>query len=170
MVWGSANIQNFLVDLERFGFFQFVLPFLVVFALIYGILSNIKIFKENKGVVAILSLSIGLLALWQGFVPAFFAEIFPRLGIGLSVLIAALILIGAFVPMDKFGKEGWGNYIFMGLGALIFLIVFFSSSSAYGFLHGTSWISNNLSLIIVLLIVIGAVVVVMVGRRREKPL
>ena len=164
LAWGGANVQNFLLDLEGFGFFEYVLPFLLIFAVVYAILSQIEIFKKNKGVSTIIALSIGLLALWQGMVAQFFAQIFPRLGIGISILLVALILFGAFVPLEA-GKSGWGKYIFMGIGMLAFLIILFSSAEAYDWWGGSGWVTENLSLIVVLLVIIGGIVGVILSQR-----
>lgn len=167
LAW-QGSFNSLITNLEGIGFFEYVLPFLLIFALVYGILSSIKMFKENRGVTAIIAFSIGLLALWQGIAVAFFAQIFPRLGIGLSILIAALILVGVFVPMDKYGKEGWGNYIFLGLGGLIFIVTLIKSGEAYAWYSGAGWFTENLAVIVVGLVIIGAIVAVIFSHKREK--
>ena len=161
----SGTFENLILQLENLGFFTYVLPFLVIFSLVFGILSNVKMFKENKGVTAILALSIGLLALWQGIVPQFFAEIFPRMGVALSVLVVALILVGIFVPMAEHGKKGWGNYIFLGVGGLGFLIALLKSAEAYSWYSG-GWFTENMAMIIVGIILLGAIIAAIASQTR----
>jgi len=163
----AGSFEKLFLDLESLGFFTYILPFLLIFALVYGILSNIKIFKENKGVVAIIAIVIGLLALWQGIAVQFFAEIFPRLGIALSILITAVILIGIFVPLGGENEWGWGNGIFLGIGALAFLVTIIRSTEVYSWYTG-GWFEQNLSLFIVGLIIVAAIVAVIVSQKSSS--
>ena len=91
---GGVGFRDFLVKLEQLGFFDYLLPFLIIFALVFGILTKIKIFEDNKAINAIIALSVGLMALQFGFVSAFFSELFPRLGVGLAVILVIIIFIG----------------------------------------------------------------------------
>src|SRR3989338_10579622 len=95
----GGSIGNMLLSWEQAGFFSYVLPFLLIFAIVFGILTKIKLFgAENKGLNAVVAIVVGLLSLQFSFVPIFFSEIFPRMGIGLSVILAVFILVGLFLP------------------------------------------------------------------------
>ena len=131
----GEGFGNFLNTLENAGFFSYALPFLLIFALIFGILSKMKPFGENKGVMAIISLAVGLMALQFNVVPDFFAKIFPSLGIGLSVVLVILIIAGFFMDPDK----GWLKMAFFVVAVVIALVVIVSSSG----LDIGGWISNN---------------------------
>jgi hypothetical protein len=165
-VIGSSSFGGFLQQLENFGFFQYILPFLLIFAVVYAILGEVPVFKDKKGPILIISLAIGLLALQLDFVPAFFQTIFPRFGIGLSVLIVALILAGSFIANtddDKVSKAY--KWIFFGLGALIFLIVTFGSLSSNSFV-GSYWWQQYGGLIIIGIVIAGVIVAVAVGGKK----
>ena len=110
------NIADILIQWESVGIFDYLLPFLLIFAILYGILTSLKILGENKGIHTIISLVIALLALRLEFVPTFFREIFPRLGVGLSVIMVILILVGIFIPNEERRYWAWG------LGAIAFVI------------------------------------------------
>ena len=120
----GGDIGSILAYWDSIGFFSYVLPFLLIFALVFGILTRSQIFKDNKGINAILSLTVGLLSLQFQFVPYFFGEIFSRLGVGLAVILSALILVGLFLPSDKNKYVGWGAFIFA-------FVVFFSRFFAF---------------------------------------
>ena len=90
--YGGA-IGDVLNQWEQAGFFSYVLPFLLIFALVFGILSSIQVFKENRAIDAIIALVVGLMALQFEMVPIFFAQVFPRLGVALSVILVILILL-----------------------------------------------------------------------------
>lgn len=161
---GGFNFADLLNNLETYGFFTYILPFLLIFALVYAILSQIKIFQDNKGASIIVALSVGFLSLQLGFVPTFFATIFPRAGVALSIILVALILAGAFIS-DETKAYKW---IFFGLGGLIFLFVLFSSLSGWEFYESGSWRywwDSYAGLVIFLLLLIGVIVAVTLSNR-----
>ena len=159
---GTFSFGDLLNQLEQFGFFQYILPFLLIFAVVYAVLTKIHVFEENKGAGVIVALAVGLLALQFDIVPAFFQVIFPNLGVGLSILLVALILAGAFISDEKASY----TWIFFALGALIFFIVTFSSFSDWQFMGGYWWNQYG-GLIIVLLVIIGAVVGVILASKEK---
>jgi len=147
--WGGENIGFILQDWENMGIFAYVLPFILIFAVVFAILDNIKTFEGRKGINLVIAVAVGLLALQFDFVPRFFAEIFPRMGIGLAVLLVALILAGAFIDWEH-GKKAY-HWIFFGIGALAFLIIIAASFSEYS-LFGSGWRQQYGSAIVVLIL------------------
>ena len=156
----DAGITRVLADWEALGVFSYVLPFILIFAVTFAILDNVSVFKGRKGINLVIALAVGLLALQFNMVSVFFAEIFPRAGIGLSVVLVALILSGAFIDWDK-DSHRW---IFFAIGALAFLLVIANAFSSYSF-FGTNWWEDYGSAIVVLIIIIGLIVSVMVSNK-----
>lgn len=115
-----GSIADILFQWEYMGFFEFILPFLLIFAVVYGILSYMEIFGNQKGIHAIIAVILGLLAIRSGYFQAFLAEIAPRLGVGLTILLVALILIGLFVQDQSKKTLGW---ILLGIAAVIFIVI-----------------------------------------------
>jgi len=153
--FSGGGFRDILIGLEQLGFFDYILPFLIIFALVFGILTKIKIFEENKGINAIIALSVGLMALQFGFVSVFFAELFPRLGIGLAIILSVLILVGLF-----FDTEGQAmNYILLGVGVIILIVVLASTAEASSWWYSWSFLSGNLGGI---LLTIGIILVMVV--------
>ena len=128
------DIRYLLSQWEAQGVFDFLLPFLLIFAVVFGILTTTNILGKNKGVHIIIAFVIGLLALRLDFVPRFFAEIFPRLGVGLAVILSLIILIGLFVPQDEMRFWLWG------LGAIAFVIAIVVISQSF---EGFGWFSSG---------------------------
>lgn len=128
------NIGTLLSQWELAGVFDFLLPFLLIFAVVFGILTTTNILGKNKGVHVIIAFVIGLLALRLDFVPRFFAEVFPRLGVGLAVILSLVILIGLFVPQDSM------RYWLYGLGAVAFAIAVVVISQSF---QGYGWFSSG---------------------------
>jgi len=161
----SWSIVDLLNQAEMQGIFKYVLPFLLVFALIYGILSNMKILGENKGVHVIIAIALGLLSLYNDFLPNFLVSMAPNLAIGLSILLAAIILFGIFMGGDA--KLDWIKYVLFGVSALVFIIAMYSSLDDTSFVGSWAW-QQYAPAVIVLLIIAGLIAVV-VGTGKKSP-
>lgn len=164
----GGDLGNLLASWEQMGVFSYVLPFLLIFAIVFGILSRTNIFGENKGLNAVVALVIGLLSLQFQLVPVFFSQIFPNLGVGLSIILIMMILLGLFIPYDKQNKM---NYLLLGVAAIIFVIVVansFSSTGYYGFSDIMYFIYAHLTGIVITLIVLIAIGAV-IGSGGPKP-
>ena len=124
-----ADILNTWAD---FGIFAYVLPFLMIFAVVFGIFTKIKVLGDNKGVNATIALAVGLMALQFDYVANFFATIFPYAGMGLSVLLLALIFMGLVMNTD----EKKLNWVWFAIGLVIFVVVLMYSLSDYSWFGG----------------------------------
>lgn len=161
---GTGGVAgNFLFELEQQGVFAYVLPFLMIFAITYGILDKTGIFKQN-GINVILSLTVGLMALQMNFVSYFFREIFPRMGIMLSIILVLIILLGLFFDFNNH----WVKVILGGvitIGVIVILVQSFDVFSWMGSSWGSSWgmsywlERNGTSLIIGVLLIAGIVAI-----------
>lgn len=156
---GNYGFGDLLNKLESMGFFAYVLPFLVLFAMIYAVLIRINIFTENKGAAVLIAMAMGLLALQLGQVPAFFQAMSPVLAIALSLVLAALILAGAFITDEKAFK-----WIFFGIGAVAFIAVLISSLSSYQSIS-SDWWGQYGAIAVVFFFIIAAVVLIIVSSK-----
>jgi hypothetical protein len=134
---GANFFGEALQRLSEMGLFSYILPILLIFALVFGILTKLKIFEENKSVNAIIAISIALMSIQFDIVNVFFSELFPRMGVGLAIILSLIILLGLFIP-DK----GWVTYTIFGVAGVIFVIVLVKTSSAVGWSSGYWWSSN----------------------------
>lgn len=147
-----TDILNAWVD---FGVFAYVLPFLLIFAMVYGILLKSKIIGDNKGVMATIAASVGMLALYNDLVTQFFENIFPYAGIGMSILLVALILMGLISP-EQNSKAQW---IWFTIGAIIFVVITWASLDNFSF---GFWGFASLGDIVPLLLLLGGIVALVV--------
>jgi uncharacterized membrane protein YhaH (DUF805 family) len=175
----GGGLGEILLQLERADFFSVVLPFILIFALVFAILSKVSLFREgdelkNKAPVVLISLAIGLLSLQLGFVSRFFQDIFPKFGIGLSVLLIGLILLGTFLGSGTQSARRFNN-LFLTLGAIIFVIVVGSSldwigTAGFGYGAFNYFFQRNLGYLIGLaLFVLAAVWIIKSGSNSEQP-
>lgn len=158
---GGGTFGDLLTQWDQMGFFSYVLPFLLVFSVVFGVLSKTKIFEDNKAVNAIIALTVGFMSLQWGLVPQFFSELFPRVGVGISILLIVILFLGIFLP-----RQNWAIYVSLVIAAVIVISVLLTSSEAMGwqssFIYGWNW-GNILFWIFVLVVVIAVV-----GSNREK--
>jgi hypothetical protein len=136
----------------------------MIFAITYGILDKTGIFKQN-GINVILSLAVGLMALQMNFVSYFFREIFPRMGIMLSVILVILILLGLFFDFKNKGVKVVLGFI-VAIGVIVILVQSFDIFSWIGYGWGSSgalsyWFERyGSSLIIGILVIAGIFAIV----------
>ena len=160
----GGSIGDMLNQWAEYGFFSYLLPFLLIFALVFGILNQIKIFQESKAINGIIALVVGLMALQFGFVTAFFSEIFPRLGVGLAIILVILILAGMFVDPNR----AWIMYSLLGIGVVIAIVVLIKTSGAVGWVGGY-WFEDNWPLIAGVVFILAVVGIIIGGSREPTP-
>lgn len=127
------SIGDVLNRWASLGVFAYVLPFLMIFALVYGILAKTNILGDNKGVNATISLAFGLLALQFDYVSGFYASIFPYAGMGLAVILIFMILVGL---ASKQSEQNWAWFI---IGIIIFLVILFGALGETYWLGGVGY-------------------------------
>ena len=162
MVTTITDVLNTWNDL---GVFSYMIPFLLLFAVVFAILEKSKILGENKSIMSIVAAAIGLLALQFDFVSEFFAVIFPRFGVGIAIFLVLLIMIGFFFPEgNPLGEGSWIGWV-VGIGVAIWAISEWDQWTNYGGFGG--WFSENIWAVIVLAIIVVLIIVVGGGRPSE---
>jgi len=160
----SGALGDLLSKWEQAGFFSYLLPFLLIFALVFGILTRVNIFKDNKVVNGIIALAVALMALQFSFVPEFFAQIFPRLGIGLAIILGIMIIVGLFAPKDS----PVVNYVLLGIGVITIGAIIIQSAGAVGWQSGQWWQENWQIIIGAIILFILVSVIIGSGSKDKK--
>ena len=114
----TFTITDILNTWQAAGVFAYLIPFLIIFAVVYGILLKTKLLGENKGVIATISLGVGLMSLLNDYVSNFFSSLFPYAGMAIAVLLVALILMG-LVTTESFSWRIWFIVGIVGFGAVL---------------------------------------------------
>ncbi|PIN89140.1 hypothetical protein COU60_04720 [Candidatus Pacearchaeota archaeon CG10_big_fil_rev_8_21_14_0_10_34_76] len=160
---GGFDFRNLIYQWENIGVFDLFLPFLLVFAVVFAILSSTRVLGDHKGVNIIISLVLGLFSVRVLFVRDFFGVIFANFGIAIAGLIVLVILTGVFVT-EKSRKQ-WVKLVF-GIGVVGFVIVMISSINSFSWFGSPWWQRNWLN---VLWIAIGGVLLAFMLAPKEKP-
>jgi len=155
------TITEVLNSWNQLGVFSYVLPFLLIFSVVFAILDKTKLLSsadnDNRPITAIIAVSMALLSLQFDFVSNFFAVIFPRFGVGLSLFLVVLIFLGFFSPSGDFSKHSWVGYV-IGIGVFIWSLSSWGSWSGDAGFGG--WFVEYIWSIAVLGIIVAAIVLV----------
>ena len=173
--FGGGTIGDLFAQWEAAGIFQYALPFLLIFALVFGLLLKLNIFASkdgnpNKGINILIALSVAFMALQFDMVSIFFSEIFPRFGVALSIILVILILGGLFMPTNE-----ENNWFMIALGIIVLIIVgivIFNSLSVFGWTLGNGWLASfwdRYNAIIIFAVIIIAVVAMTSGKKPRSP-
>tara|TARA_Y100000034_G_C6904021_1_gene418949 strand:+ start:2324 stop:2824 length:501 start_codon:yes stop_codon:yes gene_type:complete len=162
MVMSITDVLNLWAEM---GVFSYVLPFLLIFAVVFAILKKTQILgkKDDKpdAINAIIAIAIGLLALLNDHVPVFFENIFPKFGIGLSIFLVLIILIGFFYhPTGEENRHPikWIGYL-TGIGVVVWAVTSWDDWGLGGY-GISSWLSDYFWSLIILAGVITVIVLV----------
>jgi hypothetical protein len=148
-VFVSANLdlQNILNQWSQAGFFSLIIPWLVIFAVTFGILERLGLFgDQSRAINAVIGLSVGFLAIQSDFVSTFFAELFPKFGLGIAIILAAIIFVGMFTE----NKALWVLFV---IGITVFILVIGGTLSVLGLSSGLD-LSENLPAILLIVFII----------------
>ncbi len=171
--FGGGAIENLFAKWQEAGIFSYVLPFLLIYALVFGILMKINLFsikkgdksEPNKGINAMIALAVALMSLQFDFVPFFFAEIFPRLGVGIAILLVVIVVAGLFIKPTK----EMGNFL-MIISLVIVVVIVWQSLSSFGWSFssfGGGWVVwNNIWPILVF---VGIIVAIIASTKSKNP-
>ena len=162
-----TTVTDVLIIWNELGVFSYVIPFLLIFAVIFAILDKTNILGENKTIESIVAASIGLLSLQFDFVSEFFAVIFPRFGIGISIFIVLLIMLGFFYNGEdlKKGKVAWIGWV-VGIGVVLWSLSAWDQwSGQAGF--GGFFVENIWSIIVLAILITIVIVTANSGKKAE---
>lgn len=133
---------NFLKD---FGFFDVVLPFLLVFTIVFAILEKTMILgqennKPKKNLDAMVAFSIALFVVAASNVVAVLQQSLPMVTLVLIIIISFMLLVGSFMGTGEFSFK---NYKYTKYFLVLFLIIaisliFLGSIKTE---NGDSWLS-----------------------------
>ena len=133
MVAESLRLEGFINTLDRWGLTDVLLPFLLIFVIIYAILQKTRVLGEGKkNLNVVVSLVVSLLVVVPHVTGRFPADsdpvliintALPQLSIVLVAVIFLLIMIGVFGQDYVFlgiSMPGWVTFFSFGVVILIF--------------------------------------------------
>lgn len=134
----AINFTNIVGQLAGLGFYSFVLPWLLFFAVILGVLNYSKPFGDQKRINAIISAAVAFFI--TAFTPAgttlaaYFTTIFGVGAMTLAVLLLIVILGGVlgYKPDDITGAGGTWAKPLVGLVIIALAVLAFGAATGTG--------------------------------------
>lgn len=135
----ELDVREFYQILLDNNYYEIVFPFLLIFAVLYTVLSYVKIFQNKEGspikpVIFIISLVFALMSVWFETSPGYFIGdlfimMFPNIS-ALTIGILTLYIMGSLFGVDFLKgifRKDVSAYIFftiaaIGLGAIVFYV------------------------------------------------
>ncbi|RMF05576.1 hypothetical protein D6764_04350 [Candidatus Woesearchaeota archaeon] len=172
------NLEDYIRILDSWGLTDVLLPFALIFAILFAILQKAKIFGEDaKRINIVVSAVIGFMVVFPhvlGLYPAgwdvveIMNDALPNVSLVIVAIVMALILIGLFG-----GEATWlGNRISGWIALISFLIIIYIFGASAGWWGDWVWWNNFLSedavAIIVITLVFGVLVWFITSEPKEK--
>ena len=144
----ATQIGDIILYLQQLGVYDYFLPFLLIFAIIFAILEKTSILgKDKTNINAVISMVIGLLLVVQQNIVSIINSFLPR-----ASLIIIIILISMLVISLVGGSSaGYSGGVFGVIVILILIGLVWSVSPDLGFNLNISENTRNIIIIVVIM-------------------
>ena len=184
MVSSAYNLREFVEIIESWGFTDVMLPFLIIFTILFAVLQKVKILGDDKkNMNVVLALAIALTVVIPhvlGVYPSdemdpitIMNRALPAVSIVVIAIIMMLILIGIFGGEAKMFGATLPVWV-TGISLLIVLWIFGSAAGWFGWGSGWGWFNDffgsDAVAIIIIILVFGIIIAFVTGggEREER--
>lgn len=169
----TSPLAGAIEFLNDFGFYDVVLPFLLVFTIIFGILEKTKIFgtenkKPKKNINAMIAFVIALFFVASTNLVAGARELLPNVVVLLITLMSFMMLVGFFYADKEFSFEQhkfWKVFLTIIFFIGIVLLALHAFTPEFFEDFGGFWSSTTGVTILFLAIIIGTIIFVTAGKK-----
>jgi len=183
----GSPLGNAIEFFQDFGLFDIVLPFLLIFTLVFAILEKTKILgtepgsdnAPRKNLNAMVGFSVALIVVASNKIVSALNEALPNVILLLVVFICFLLLVGTFFKTSEKGLDfsdlkGWKGVIF-GVTVVSLILIFFSAIKTDSGESWLEWVWNYVlenwggtvfASIILFVVIIGAIAYVVSGSKK----
>ena len=175
----NLQLENFMMSLERWGIIDVLLPFLLIFVIIFAILQKTKILGEGrKNLNAAVALVVGLLVVIPHVTGRFppnqdpvliINDALPQLSIVLVAIIFLLIMIGVFgqdYVMLGITMPGW-----IALFSVIVILLIFGGAAGWwsqGFAQSLQDFFGTEGVAVVIMILVFGIIIAWVTSEKKE--
>ncbi|MBI2110460.1 hypothetical protein HYT51_01645 [Candidatus Woesearchaeota archaeon] len=105
-------LYDLISNLESFGFYDYVLPFLLIFTIIFAILEKTKILGTEEGhprknINFVLAMVIALIVLVQTNIVGLMTAYLSKMALVILIVVVFFLVIGIFGANAEEGFTGW---------------------------------------------------------------
>jgi len=155
-------------------FTNLILPFLLIFVVVFAILQKTRILGEGKKQIdAIVALVIGLIVVSFSFATGIIVALIPFLAVSVVIILVFFILYGMLYQEGKFEI---GKGLRIGLGVVIGIAVIIAvliATGAWDYLAYTYFTGSGVegsaivgNIIFLIIVIVAIIIVVVPGRKR----
>ena len=179
----TTPLGNAIQFLQDFGFFNVVLPFLLVFTIVFGILEKTKIFglenkKPKKNLNSMVAFAVAFFVVAASNVVQAIQIALPWVSLVLIILVCFLLLSGMLFAEEKdkdfalWDKMGGLSKWFIGIMIIAIIAIFLYAFNLLGpllaLVGGSVGSTTGSSLIFLLLVVAAVWYVIGKGESKKK--
>src|SRR3989338_4674088 len=151
-----------------------VLPFILIFTVVFAILQKSAILgKDKKQIDALVGIVFGLITITFARAVGMINQLLPFLAVSVVLILVFLILVAVFHKEDKeFKLDDTFKKIIMWLSFIAVVIAGLFFTGAWGYLADKFTGADNSSLVtnvVFILIIVGGFLIVWFGGDKEKP-
>ena len=166
-----SNVRTapeFLVQMEQFGLLDAVLPFILIFAVIFTVLRKSGALGDKKNIHMLVALVISLLVVMPHVLGTYppgqdvvniINTALPNVSLVIVIIVAALILVGIFIPNFTMGG-GIGG--FLAIASLVVVIYIFGVSGGWWGSSSLGFLSNPDLQVLIVIVLVFAMVIYMI--------
>ena len=144
-------------------FTEMVLPFVLIFTVVFAILQKTQILgKGKKQIDAIVSLSIGLIVVSYANAVGIITDLMPFLAVSVVIILVFLILYGMVFKEGEFDLSKKVKNVFGGLVALAVAIAVLSVTGAWDYVRD-NWLGGDSQSVIVTNTIFFVIVAIAIG-------
>ena len=166
----AFDFKEAIKFMEEYGFYDVVLPFLLVFTLVFATLQKIKIFgKESRKYNALIALALALMFTAATNLVEALNKYLPIIGVTLAAFLGIMLLLGMFgIKGESQGAKILGWVI---TGGVILAIGFNYLSNLKGVSSIYKILGEHAINIIIFGVIIGIIIAVIKGggEKETKP-
>ncbi len=172
----ASVLANTIEFFHKFGMFDIVLPFLLVFTIVFAILEKTRVLGEEKGeprrnLNSMVAFVIGLIFISIIRLVEVINQALPEVALVLIIAVSLLMLVGLFWGTSEVKLEvGWQKGLVFIIAFFVVLGIFFN---AIGWLDKIvdyaemNWNETVIPTLIFFVIIIGAIFYVVGGNKKE---
>ena len=162
----ASALGNAVEFLKEFGFFDVILPFLLVFTVVFGILEKTRIFGTEKlkgedypkkNLNSMVAFVIAFFVVATKEVVTSLQVSLPQVALVLIILLSFLMLAGSFMGDKTFSFENSKWAVFLTLVSFLAVLLIFLNS--FGWFHPiVAFFSANPSTVLIPTLLVGVVI------------
>lgn len=149
-------------NLQQLGFYGFILPFIFVFAVVFGLLLKHKVIGENKNIIGVVSIVVAFFVTGYGAVPL--GQVLSNLFGALAVVLAGVLVVILIANMAGFELKAFTDRksvlaVLVVVGILLFVV-----SGALAIFNIKSIATNSTMIAAIFMIAFVAIAVWFIGK------